>query len=524
MHFEVKNMKVANCTQMKQIDTKSINKYGIPGIVLMENAAISVVNETKTFLGDLEHRSIIVFCGKGNNGGDGYAIARHLFNNRANVLVIMISSKEEINGDALINLEIIEKLGVKIIYAQDKSYLEGIAASLYLCDLVIDAIFGTGIRGSIKGISKRIIELINSSGSNVISVDIPSGVNGDTGLISDVCIKADITVTFGLPKIGTICYPGAEYCGKLVVADISIPQNVIDNEGININLLDEKLIENMCPVRYNNSNKGDYGKIFIVAGSKGMTGAAVLASQAALKTGSGLVTVGIPETLNDVVEMKVTEVMSYQLKDTGNGILALESAHDILKKAENGDVLVYGPGLSKNKTIGDILEKIISNYSGPMVIDADGINALSSNINILEESISDIIITPHPGEMSRLTGYEIDYIQKNRLSVAYDFANKWKVTVVLKGARTVIACPDGEMFINTTGNPGMATAGMGDVLSGIIASLIGQGLSAKEASLFGVYIHGLSGDIGVKKIGPFGLTAADVIDRIPETLKKISGY
>ncbi len=513
-------MKVATCNQMKEIDRTAI-EIGIQGIVLMENAAMKVVEEINRTLIDIQEKSILIFCGKGNNGGDGFAIARHLFNMGANVLVILIGDRSKVHGDANINLTIIEKLGLKIVHIKNNSPLAEIAASLYLCDLIVDAIYGTGIKGTINGIAKDIIELINHSGKQVISVDVPSGINGDYGYNSDICIKADKTITFALPKIGLLEYPAVNYVGELKVVDISIPHSIIQAQNININTIDEKYIKKILPIRVNDSNKGDYGKVFIIAGSTGLTGAAVLAASAALRSGSGLITVGIPKSLSAIMEVKLTEVMSVPLEDEKKGVLSLKCVSQIIEKLNKIDVLVFGPGLSYNAVILAILTDILKQSDVPIIIDADGINALAQNINVLEEKKCPVIITPHPGEMSRLTGLSIQKIQTNRIKVAQDFARQWKVTVVLKGTRTIVAFPNGDVFINCTGNAGMATGGMGDVLSGIIASLIGQGMNPEDAAVAGVYLHGMAGDVCSENIGQHGLIPTDVIQMLPIVFRQI---
>ncbi len=514
-------MKVVTCNQMREIDRTAIQEIGIPGVVLMENAALKVVGEIKCTLIDVQDKSILIFCGKGNNGGDGFVIARHLFNMGANVLVILIGDRSKVQGDAKKNLKIIEKLGLKIVQIKNDSSLAEIAASLYLCDLIVDAMYGTGIKGVISGIAKDIIELINDSGKYVISVDIPSGINGDDGRICGICIHADKTITFALPKIGLLNYPAANYVGKLKVADISIPDSIILTQNININTIDEKEIKRKLPARVKDSNKGDYGKVFIIAGSTGLTGAAVLAASAALRSGTGLITVGIPKSLNVIMEAKLTEVMSIPLEDEGKGVLSLKCVSQIIEKLNKTDALVFGPGLSTNTAILAILTDILKQSDVPIIIDADGINALARNINVLEERKCPVVITPHPAEMSRLTGLSIQKIQENRIKVAQDFAKQWKITVVLKGARTIIACPNGDIFINCTGNAGMATGGMGDVLSGIIASLIGQGMDEENAAVVGVYLHGVAGDVCSEDIGQHGLIPTDVIERLPMVFRQL---
>lgn len=515
-------MKVANCSQMKNIDRTAIDEIGIPGIVLMENAALKVVEEIKGTLGEIGYKSIVIFCGKGNNGGDGFAIARHLRNMGANVLVILLADENEIKGDALINFKIIRQLSIKIAQVYNRTALEEIAASLYMCDLVVDAIFGTGIKGKITGIADDIIQLINFSGRYVISVDIPSGINGDDGRICGICVNADKTVTFVLPKIGLLNFPAADYVGELVIADISIPHSIIQAQNININTIGREDIKALLPLRKNDSNKGDYGKIVVVAGSTGMTGAAALAATAALRSGSGLVTVGIPKSLNMLMEVKLTEAMSLPLEDDGKGVLSQSCTSQILEKMCKTDVLVFGPGLTNEPSVSDILADILKKADIPIIIDADGINALAKNINILKECNCPVVITPHPGEMSRLTGLDIRHIQSDRIEVAQKFAQEWQVTVVLKGARTIIACPTGETFINTTGNPGMATGGTGDVLSGLIASLIGQGLDINRAAMMGVYIHGFAADLEVGQKGQHGLIATDIVEALPMAFYELS--
>lgn len=514
-------MKVANCRQMREIDSETINKLGIPGIVLMENAAAAVVKEIETILQEMQYRSIVVFCGKGNNGGDGFAIARRLYNMGANVLVVVLADREEIKGDARINLEIIEKMDLKIVQVLDDSFLEEIAASLYLCDLVVDAILGTGAKGDITGVMRDIIHLINTSGKRVIAVDIPSGVNGDTGEVCGIAVNADVTVTFGLPKLGLLTYPGAGYVGRLVVADISIPDKIIEERNIHINTIDNEYVRELLPVRNSDSHKGDYGKVFIVAGSRGLTGAAAMSASAAVRSGAGLVTVGCPASLNDILEVKLTEEMTLPLDDNMNGVLSTGCIDKILTRLEKSDVILYGPGLSADPSISAILEAILAQSVKPVIIDADGINALAANINILREAKCPVVLTPHPGEMSRLTGIAVRDIQANRIHIAKDFAQKWNTVIILKGARTVVALPAGDVYINCTGNPGMATGGSGDVLAGVIAAFMGQGIPVAEAAIAAVYIHGLAGDIAAERYGEYSLKATDIIEALPEAFKRL---
>ena len=516
-------MRVANCKQMKAIDEIAINEFGIPGIVLMENAAIAVVKEIERTLGEIRNKSVTVFCGKGNNGGDGFAVARHLFNLGAHVLVVIVGKKEEIQGDALINLNIIENMNLPIIQVSGETYSEETMRSLFSCDLIVDALLGTGIRGKVNGVMAEVIHQINLSGNKVVSIDVPSGINGNTGEVCGVCIHAEKTVTFALPKQGLLMYPGAAYVGELVVADISIPGCIIEEQKINVHTIEKEYVQSLFPNRNRDSHKGDFGRIFIIAGSKGMTGAAVMAASAAMKSGAGLVTVGCPASLNDILEVKLTEEMTLPLEDGMRGVLSPECIKKILSKLSKSDVILFGPGLSEHPDIYRILESVLSWSGKPVIIDADGINALSSNINILRRCKVPIVLTPHPGEMSRLIGIGIKDIQADRINIARTFAMEWNVILVLKGARTIVAQPDGQIYINLTGNPGMATAGSGDVLAGMIASFIGQGLSADDAAIAAVYMHGYAGDIAAQKYGEHPLVATDIIKALPEAFKAIVG-
>lgn len=514
-------MKVARISEMREIDTFTIEKLGIPGIILMENAAINVVKELQKDIGELSDKNVVVFAGKGNNGGDALAVARHLYNLGANVLVILLAPEESIKGDAQINLNIVKNLDIKLVEMKDESIYEDIALALCLADVVVDGLIGTGIKGKVDSLFSSVIKLINTLSRYVISIDIPSGVNGDTGEICGICIDANKTVTLGLPKPGLYIGEGAKFAGEVVVADIGIPPKVIESKKLSISLIDKKNVSDLIPKRYLDTHKGDYGKVLILAGSIGLTGAAALCSQAVLRSGAGLATVGIPATLNSIMECKLTEVMTLPLTDKGRGCLDSTCIEEIEKVLNRFNVVAVGPGLGRNSEITKIVSWLIEHSPIPLVIDADGINSLSENIDVLKRAKSQIVLTPHLGEMSRITGLSIETISKDRLNIVKQYAEKWNCTIVLKDWRTVIATPDGEIMINTTGNPGMATGGTGDVLTGIIASFIGQGLKANEASMAGVYIHGLAGNIASAEKGQVGMIAGDLLESIPYAIKTI---
>ena len=515
-------MKIVTPEQMNLIDKFCSDKLGLPSIILMENAALSVVHETEKILGSVEGKKICLVAGKGNNGGDAFAAARHLFNRGADITVYICTNISEIRSDALINLEILSKLEIKIYELADVKMLKMLKSALMNSDLVIDGIFGTGIKGDVIGLHADIINLLNLSGKKILSIDIPSGISGKTGKVMGTAIKAIKTVTFCLPKIGLILHPGCEYAGKLVIADIGIPKNALNQLQIDINIIDSLTVGNIIPKRFDNSNKGNYGKVMIVSGSNGMTGSGCLCARASLRTGSGLAYLGVPSSLASIYGEAVQEPILIPLDDDDSGYLSKNCKAKILENLKKVDTIVAGPGLSVNSEIEDIINSIIINTEVPLVLDADALNAIAENTDILKELKAETVITPHPGEMARLTGMTVEEVQADRIKTACDFTKKWNVITVLKGSRTIVALPDGTIFINTNGNAGMSTAGMGDILSGIIASLIGQGVKPSDAAIAGVYIHGAAGDAVAAKMGMHGMIASDVVEMLPYMIKQFT--
>lgn len=514
-------MKVVTPSQMGRIDRFCIDELGIPGVVLMENAALRVVEETAKCLGTLQGKNVLVFAGKGNNGGDAFAAARHLVNRGTGVRVYALANKNMIAGDAAINLSILEKTGIEVNELTEYDEIDKLRHEFYKADAILDGIFGTGLKGNIEGVASEVIRLINQSGKLVVSIDIPSGINGESGKILGCCVKAHKTVTFGLPKVGLLVHPGCEYTGELVVADISIPGKALEHFNINVNLIDYSLVSNNIPTRFANSSKGDYGKIIIVSGSKGMTGAGCLCASAALRSGAGLVYLAVPSSLMPIYETVVKEAVTVPVEDEGQGYFTGKYADRILKNFENKDIAVLGPGLSLNEGVGDVVFEIIKNANIPLIIDADALTLISRNTSILKNLKAGAVLTPHPGEMARLTGIKVEDIQSNRLEVAKEFAVKWGVITVLKGARTIVALPDGTVYINPTGNAGMATGGTGDVLAGIIAALAGQKAKLSDAAVMGVYLHGLAGDRVAASKGEHGLIAGDLVEELPYAMKDL---
>ena len=501
---------------MRAVDKAASETGGIPSIVLMENAAIACVDEMKKDFGDLTRKRIAVFCGKGNNGGDGFAAARHLHNMGAEVSVYLVCGNE-FKGDAKINFDIIKKMNVNIDVVSDTENLKYIIRSN---DIIIDAIYGTGIHGTVGGISYDVINEINENSKYTLAVDVPSGINSDSGEICGICVRADKTVTFAAYKVGMLMFPAADFTGKVTVKDISIPDYIIEGQNININVTDEEFVRASFPARENNSQKGDYGKVLVIAGSAGMTGAAYLSSQSAVVSGSGLVTLALPKGLNGAMEAKTTEVMTLPVDDI-NGHISADASEEILERIDKADAVLIGPGLGRSSDAARVLKNVLSSSKVPVIVDADGINAAAKNMDMLSDCTCPVIFTPHTVEMARLTGLDRDYIEENRLVVSKEFAEEYGVTVILKGHHTIVTASDGEQYINITGNPGLATGGSGDVLAGITASLAARGINEAAAAAMAVYIHGKAGDIAKDKYGMESVTASRVMKSIPDALRQI---
>lgn len=514
-------MKAATNEQMRAIDRMTIEEFGIPGIVLMENAGIQTTKVIKEMLQDTVGKKVWVFAGTGNNGGDGFVIARHLQNSGAKVRIVIVGKENTIKGDAKTNFDILQRTNAEIAYIQGMKDFIPLRIGILGADLIVDALLGTGIKGEVTGEMAEAIRMINQSGKPVVSVDIPSGLNGDTGEICGVCVEATKTVTFGLPKVGLCLQLGSRIIGELVIADISIPREVLFRRRLPYHLISGSEIARLFTPRGLNTHKGTYGRVFVVAGSEGMTGAAALTSLAVIKSGAGLVILGIPESLNPIMEVKLTEVMTKPLPETSQKTVGLKAEDIILKTLDQMNVFIFGPGLSTHPEVAYLFEKIIGKIQIPMVLDADGLNIIAEKPQLLKEAKCPVIITPHPGELARIRKVSIGQIQKNRVKVAEETAREFGVIVVLKGNKTIIAEPGGNVYINPTGNPGMATGGTGDVLTGIIGGLIAQGFEPVLAAQAGVYLHGLAGDFAAREKGQRGLIAGDILEKLPHTIKEL---
>jgi len=509
-------VKLVTTEQMRSLDRAAIDDYGIPGVVLMENAGRAVAGAAAQML-DGSGR-VVVVCGRGNNGGDGFVAARHLSNRSVEVEIYLLAATEDLAGDAATNCHIAEQMDLPIFENPDQASLE---AAISSADLIIDAILGTGISGEVRGAAREAIEAINQSPAQVLAVDVPSGISGDTGQVMGVAVWADRTLTFGLPKIGHYCYPGRDHCGEIELVDISLPAALIEATDLPTNLATASDVATMLPPRWADMHKGEAGRLLIVAGSPGMTGAAAMAGLAAVRSGAGLVTVGIPASLNDILEVKCTEVMTLPLPETAPGSLAPDAMDEILEFADGCDAVALGPGLSQVPETAELARELIERISAPLVVDADGLNACAGATEPLQNRKTPTIITPHPGELSRITGQSIADIQQDRVTAARQTAHDLQCVVVLKGAGTIIANPSGEVWVNPTGNAGMASGGVGDVLTGVIGGLLAGNGDAMKAAISAVYCHGLAGDLAEEYCGQRALIASDLLVQLPAAFEAV---
>jgi ADP-dependent NAD(P)H-hydrate dehydratase / NAD(P)H-hydrate epimerase len=516
-------MRVLNTAQMREADSRTIQDIGIPSIVLMENAGRQVVAALEGSYSDLLTRHVAVLCGRGSNGGDGFVVARTLHQRGIAVSVFVLGAIADVRGDARLNLEILGRLGLTTVEIADEQAWELHFSEIGECDLIIDAMFGTGLKGPLVGVLETVVADVNSSGIPVVAVDLPSGLSGDTPDLIGDCIHAAITVTLGAPKLPLVLPPGEVCAGHVVIADIGIPSDVLDSvDGPRIDLLTREDMREMVPPRQVDSHKGDYGHVLVVAGSRGRTGAAHLAALGALRSGAGLVTVATPKTCAPIVAAMAPEYMTLSLDETDEGQLGTGSVEQVLSFER--DVIAVGPGLGTGEPVAAFVRSLLERGSVPLVLDADALNVLARDPESLNgrDGGRDVIITPHPGEMARLVGLSIDDVQANRIEVARSFATSRNLYVILKGHRTLIATPDGKVFICPTGNPGMATGGSGDLLTGMVAAWLGQLLDTEAACKLAVFLHGLAGDLAEADEGEIAMTATDIAGRIGDAVLELT--
>ncbi len=508
-------MKVLAAEQMQAVDRRAIDEIGIPGVVLMENAGRAVAEEIVSRYSSQGLQRAVVLAGKGNNGGDGYVIARHLLDHDWDVLTLVFAESGTVTGDAATHLKTLVNCDGQVVYISTEEDFDAVVEDIGDFTVVVDALFGTGLAKPLQGLLLDAVGWINCQLCPVVAVDIPSGVNGSNGQIMGDAVNADLTVTFAFPKIGQVTFPGARHAGELVVADIGIPKQVMYEAVADCLLVDADQARQLLPLRSRDGHKGTFGHLLVLAGSTGKCGAAVMAAESGLRAGAGLVTLACPESVQPVIAAKVTEVMTVPLVAL-RGEVSMQALQDIQSLAEGKRAMALGPGLGLGEDVGSLVRRVVQDVALPMVIDADALNALIDHLHVLDRQDGpELVLTPHPGEMSRLTGLPIAEIQTSRFRVAREFAVQHHVVLVLKGARTLIASPDGTVHINTTGHAGMASGGMGDVLTGLIGGLLAQGLSAKDAATLGVFLHGKAADRLFDTFGDAGLLASDVMYELP---------
>ncbi len=504
-------MKISHVNEMRNLDRRAIEEYCIAQEILMENAGQAAYFTILKEFG-AKNKNFVIFCGVGNNGGDGLVVARKIYSNGGMVTVFVLGDRSKFQGASKQNLDIVNKLQIKMIDLQDvSSALEAVKES----DAIIDAIFGTGLDREVKGEYKDVINMINASHKTVFSIDIPSGIHGDTGQVMGTAVKAHYTTTFGLPKTGNLLYPGFDYVGKLYVTHISFPPVMQHSDHLKTATNDPKPI----PARDKDTHKGNYGKVLFIAGSSNYLGAPYFAALSFLKAGGGLSYLATPGNVAAFIGNKGSEIVFVPQKSTTSGSISLENRQQLFQFSENADMVVIGPGLSLNEETQTLVRELSAEIKKPLLIDGDGITAVANDWECIKKRETPTILTPHLGEMARITKQKMDDILKNKIVVLQNTAQKLNATIVLKGAHSLIGYPDKRVFINLSGNPGMATAGSGDVLTGAIAAMFGLGFSINEAVRMGVFVHGFAGDLAAKNKGEDGLIASDIMNQLPASMK-----
>lgn len=507
---------------MREADRRTIEEIGLPSLVLMENAGRQVVAAMEAVYADLGERRVAVVCGKGNNGGDGFVVARTLHQRGIEASVFLVGQVAEVRGDARLNLEILGRLGLTVVELADEGQWELHFSEIAEHDLIVDALFGTGLKAGLTGIYETILGDINGCDIPVVSIDLPSGMSADTPDLPGDVVEAALTVALGAPKLPLVLPPAEQRAGEIVIADIGIPAEVIDAlEGPRIDLLTRERIRSLITPRAPDAHKGDFGHVLVVAGSRGKTGAATLAAQGALRSGVGLVTVATPRSVQPVVAALGAEYMTLPVEETADGTIDFSAAERLLEQPV--DVILAGPGLGRGEGVATFVRELVENSEIPLVLDADALNAFADEpAALVGREGRDIIITPHPGEMARLVGATVADVQADRLGIARDFAAGHRVYVILKGYRTLIATPDGHIFINPTGSPGMATGGTGDVLAGMVAAWLAQLLDADAACSVAAYVHGAAGELADADEGEVSMTAGDLIAHIGDAVLELT--
>ncbi len=512
---------VVTAEEMRRIDRRAIEGLGIAGTTLMENAGRGAAQVIADRFSPIAGKRILVVCGKGNNGGDGFVCARHLTIAGARPQVVLLARSGELKGDAGLHFAGLVTVGVPVIEVTDAVTLTHLRELGQESDLVVDALLGTGVSGPAQGLVSEAITVINALPTPVVSLDLPSGLSSDQGAFIGPAVRATVTVTFALPKRGLLLYPGAEAAGEVVRIGIGIPEAEMARD-LRTFLLDAGDIRATLPSRRPSQHKGDFGHLLVLAGSVGKTGASVLTSLGALRAGAGLVTLAIAESQQPIVAAMAMEVMTEPLPETQARTLSMKARERILALAERKDGVALGPGLSLDPETQRLIRELVTTLDKPMVIDADAVTALAGHIELLEKARAPLLLTPHPGEMARLVGLSVREVEGDRIGIVQRVCQDHHVYLALKGARTVVGSPDGRIFLNPTGNVGMATGGSGDVLTGVVGGLLVQGMGPLEALQGGVYLHGLAGDLARDRRGEVGLIAGDLLEHLPQAIRMVT--
>lgn len=510
---------LATAEEMRHADGRASERYGVPSLLLMENAGRGATDAIERGFGPVRGRRVAVVCGRGNNGGDGFVVARHLLARGAAVEVWLAGRPEEVGGDAATNLVALRLAGQAIlpVEAGGALLLEG---ALARADLVVDAVLGTGVRGAATGPAAVAIDAINRAGRPVCALDLPSGLSSESADVLGPTVRATVTVTFGVPKLGLFLEAGRAHAGRVEVADLGVPRAWLE-DGLRAGLLEAADVASLLPPRPGDAHKGRFGHLLVVAGSLGKTGAAALAARGALRVGTGLVTCALPASQQPVVAGHLAEAMTVALGEPGATALGRDALPGLLELAGRMDAVALGPGSGIGPGTQALLRDLVAGVERPMVVDADALTALAGQLDIAGRARAPRLLTPHPGEAARLLGESIGTIQRDRPGSARRLAQATGAVIALKGAWTVVATPDGEVALNPTGNPGMATGGMGDVLTGVAGGLLAQGLAPVAALQAAVYLHGLAADVVAESRGEAGLLAGDVADALPEAVRRV---
>ncbi len=506
-------MKLVTAEQMRRIDRETIDNHGIPGAELMENAGRGIAKEILTIVGSNEEVAVDIFCGKGNNGGDGYVVGRHLLENSVKVRIFFLGPLEKLSADARLNHDRALKAGIELTEVTNIDELPETLAG----DCLVDAIFGTGFSGAPRGSAGELIEYINRLAMPVFAVDMPSGLNADTGQHEGAVVKAAWSFPLVLPKYGLFVSPGRELAGEVRTVPIGVPNEVLAKFDLPVELITHDMVASLLPARNPDGHKGTFGKLFVLAGSLGMTGAAALTAKSAYRSGCGLVKIGCPRTVLPIIASLVTEATSWPLPDVAKkGALAVRCLGEVRSLTDDHDAVVIGPGIGQHRETKELIRRYVARLEKPAIIDADGLNSLAGHPDIIKESPAPLVLTPHPGEFKRLTEKSVPKEISEKIELAIATARELGCVLVLKGSPSLVANVDGTCYLNPTGNDGMASGGTGDVLSGMIGSFLAQGMSSIDAAVCAVYIHGLAGDFAAAEYTERSMIAGDMVDYLPE--------